>query len=141
MNCDECRMAQSRFVDGELPPNQSAEMFDHAASCAECRSFFHALVRLNQKIERLPQPGVTTVEELSVGVSEPRAVQVPRLWQRRLSLRIPAFALTVGIVAAVAVLSFAQLRRPEPVYVTELPTLVVSADTTGLSLQSPAGRP
>lgn len=138
MNCEACRKAQSRFLDGELPPSQSGEMLDHAASCAECRVFFHGLVVLNQKIGHLPEPVALPEAEHIPALSRQRPLRASRLWQQRMSLRVPAFALTVCIVAALAVLSFAQLRRPEPVYITELPTLVVSADTTSAaSVHSP----
>lgn len=130
MNCEDCQKAESRILDGELPPDRLSEMFRHAASCPECRRFFGSLVRLNNALTRMPPllPTLDATQLTTFPGTELASSQ--RIWQRRFSLGVPVFALTVVMVAAVAVLSFSQIRKPVPVYVTQLPTLIVSPDST-----------
>jgi len=128
MTCEECQREQSRFVDGELPASQSADMMMHTSTCAGCRQFLSALVRLNTEVARLPQ--MQTVRPQTFEMPRGELFHEKNFWQRRFTLRAPVFALTVLAVAILAVLSSYQFRRSVPVYVTELPTLVISADST-----------
>ena len=128
MNCTECQEAENRFLDGELSPDRSARMFEHAASCAECRRFIHSLVRLNGELMRIP-PVLPARGKQSMVFSPSTNSGPGRIWHHRFSVGVPAFALTLVMVAIVAALSFSHLRKPAPVYVTELPTLIVSPDS------------
>ena len=128
MSCEENKLIVSRLLDAEVQPEQSAFVFTHLATCAECRSFFHRVQELHRSMQRIAEP-VIAPPFRKTPVHLP-ADNMPRtgFWLRQVSLRIPIVVLTACVVVAAVLFSFKRSQEPERVYVTELPTVIVAAD-------------
>jgi anti-sigma factor RsiW len=128
MECNEFEQRISRLRDGELPQEESAEVFRHLAECGECRSFFHQLQALDRALNdvAVAVPDATAVRASAF----PVAVPSRRLWERRVALRLPVAAILLCVIIAgvVALLPGSNLfHEPQAIYVTKLPTVVVEA--------------
>jgi predicted anti-sigma-YlaC factor YlaD len=124
MSCEEYEQMASRLIDGEISPGASAGIFAHLASCEECRRFFHQVQELHGSLQRFAEPPIPAVPTLR---SAPAHAQ-KGFWLRQVSLRMPVVVATACIMVAAVV--FALKRNQEPVFITELPTVVVAADST-----------
>jgi len=133
MNHEQAQEQVSRFVDNDLPEKESAVFFAHLAECLQCREFFRAALQLRSglKTDTMPVPaGVDSKlrRQFSTSTSKPRR-SGSVLWGRTVTLRVPALALLICIVAVVAVLTSSGrslLRGPETVYVTKLPAVIIT---------------
>lgn len=131
MNYHEQERRVSALMDGELPATESGSVFQHLAECAECRMFYHRLLALSKTLDRgmeLPRGDGRTG---SVEQSLWSGAHQDGWWKQRISMRVPAFALTLLLIAAGAFISFMELSRgtqSETVYVTKLPAVVISAE-------------
>lgn len=133
MECQDYQRLVSRMHDGELPPDESAEVFLHLATCGVCREFYSSLRvldgALNRIADHLPEDRAVRPPVI------PSPVESNRWWNRQVAMRAPVFAL---LLCAIALSLFVLIpgspfsREPEAIYVTKLPTVVVDAQTAPL---------
>ncbi|GIO90588.1 zf-HC2 domain-containing protein [Paenibacillus lactis] len=66
MNCQEVVERMHRYLDRDLTPEETAEMFQHVAVCKECAETFQILKALNRELEDLPavSPPVSLVDAI-----------------------------------------------------------------------------
>jgi len=66
MNCQEVVERMHRYLDRDLAPEETAEMFQHVAVCKECAETFQILKALNRELEDLPavSPPVSLVDSI-----------------------------------------------------------------------------
>jgi predicted anti-sigma-YlaC factor YlaD len=130
MNCNDHQQLISRLLDGEMLPEESMHLFRHLSECSECRGFYHQLRTLNASLdqieEHLPKPMGTWKD--SPHFRSPFKAQP--LWSRHVSLRFPVLALLLCGIAAAILFSFLQIHKAETVYVTRLPAVVITPETT-----------
>ena len=133
MECQDYQRLVSRMHDGELPPDESAEVFLHLATCGVCREFYSSLRVLDGALNRIADhlPSDRAARPLAI----PAPVEPNRWWNRHVAMRVPVFAL---LLCAIALSLFVLIpgsplsREPESIYVTKLPTVVVDAQTAPL---------
>jgi len=110
MDCKVFRESLDLYADGELAPEAEADARLHLSECASCRRAEAELLRLRHALKRTvaqhePPPELVRRVEALTGAHGQR-----RLWQMRISLPAPVFALL--LVAALFVgLVGASLRR------------------------------
>jgi anti-sigma factor RsiW len=127
MTCTDYQQRISKLHDGELPSEESAEVFQHLGVCGECRRFYFELQALDGAIRRIADAVPASMS------AKPPTMRFPvqhSLWDRRIALRVPVAALLLCIIIAgmVALLPGSSLlREPQAIYVTKLPTVVVEA--------------
>jgi predicted anti-sigma-YlaC factor YlaD len=132
MNCANYEILVSKLLDGELQAGDSATLFAHLASCGECRSLFHRMQSLNAALERVAEPPAFSPAVPSFPLHD---IHRERLWQHRISLRVPALAFAALLVAAVVIYSLVRPRSTETVYVTKLATVIVTPEKTSTPQQ------
>lgn len=129
MNCSTCRFELSQCLDGRLPSGRRAIVMQHAASCAECGTFWTELQAAQQLTLQLRRPRVgpdfrdSLWQRIQAGEGTPEAVfhePVPLVAKLR-------YALT-GAAAAAAALLCAMWLAPEDEPLLEPPVARV-ADT------------
>ena len=91
MSCDPERV--TGWVDGELPPEQAAEVAAHVEACTACRAQAEAERSLRARLRTLPVP------ELPAGLE----ARVRRARRRSLPERVLGYALPVAAVLAAGV--------------------------------------
>ena len=128
MSCEEYEQMASRLIDGEISPGASAGIFAHLASCEECRRFFHQVQELHGSLERMAEPPIPSSRVQPPALRTEPGIAQKGFWLRQVSLRMPVVVATACIMVAAVV--FALNRNQEPVFITELPTVVVAADST-----------
>jgi anti-sigma factor RsiW len=110
MDCKAFRESLDLYADGELAPEALADARLHLSECAACRRTEAELLRLRRALKRTvaqhePPPELVRRVEALTG-----ARRAHQLWQMRISLPAPVFALL--LVAALLVgLGGASLRR------------------------------
>jgi predicted anti-sigma-YlaC factor YlaD len=123
--CEEYQEIVSAYVDGESTSEETAEVFFHLGTCAECRTFMTSLLRLESFLQ--------ANEEIALGKAVP--VHMP-LWKRKISLSYPAAAAAIVFMLITGSLFFIQRSQPPEiinktqtayVYVTSLPPVDVVA--------------
>lgn len=128
MSCEEYKQMASRLIDGEVSPGASAGIFAHLASCEECRRFFHQVQELHGSLQRFAEPPIPPPGPQPPTLRPTPAITPQGFWLRQVSLRMPVVVATACIMVAAVV--FALKRNQEPLFITELPTVVVVADST-----------
>ncbi|PYS92952.1 MAG: hypothetical protein DMF64_06740 [Acidobacteria bacterium] len=113
MDCKEFRESLDFYADGELAPEAEAAARLHLNECAACRRAEAELLRLRRALKRTvaqhqPPPELVRRVEALIGAHRPH-----RLWQRRISLPAPVFALLLVATLLVG-LGVASLRRAPP---------------------------
>jgi predicted anti-sigma-YlaC factor YlaD len=130
MNCNDHQQMISRLLDGEMSQSESTALFRHLSECSECRGFYHQLqtleASLDQFEEHLPKPIGTW--DHSPQFRSPLKAQP--IWSRHVSLRFPVLALLLCGIAAGILFSFLEIHKAETVYVTRLPAVVITPETT-----------
>jgi predicted anti-sigma-YlaC factor YlaD len=53
MTCADHQRTINRFIDHEFRAVECAELFAHLGTCAECRGFLDALMKLNAELDRI----------------------------------------------------------------------------------------
>ncbi len=123
MSCDEYQRTISKLHDGELHRSESAPVFGHLAECPACREFYHAVQETNRSLDRMAD----TVPEGLLREFRPPVIPAlmrpQTLWSRQVPLRLPVLAIMLCVVLASLFMSFST----ETVYVSKLPTTVVTA--------------
>jgi anti-sigma factor RsiW len=110
MDCKEFRESLDLYADGELAPEAEATARVHLNECAACRRAEAELLRLRRALKRTvaqQQPPPELVRRVA-------ALTNPRwrlLWQRRVSLPAPVFALLLLVVALLVGTVGATLRQ------------------------------
>ena len=137
MDCKEFRESLDFYADGELAPEAEAAARLHLNECAACRRAEAELLRLRRALKRTvaqhqPPPELVRRVEALTG-----ARWQSRLWQMRVSLPAPVFALLLVAMLLVG-LGSASLRRRTTQSASVPPELkpVAPANTTphGLDL-------
>ncbi|AHV98474.1 zf-HC2 domain-containing protein [Paenibacillus sabinae] len=131
MNCAEVMEWMHRYLDHDLSPDESLEMFRHIDNCPSCAELFERLNVLSKELEQLPDvsPPFSLVDSIlpkleaidrEAGVmaaspaEEPQAQPMSRKASRarnRSSSLAPRFG--IGIAAAAVVLAIAMFNMPE----------------------------
>ena len=132
MNCELCQNQISRLMDGELPIEESAEMFDHLGKCETCRKFYYQLRSLNLSLGQLRQANVPLPTGREVHTATKKSNQFDRFWSKQIPVRFPVltllvFALAIGVFFSIQ-MGF-KPRERETVYLTKLPEVVVTANS------------
>lgn len=114
MDCKEFREAMDFYADGELAPEAAAAARLHLSECAACRRAEAELLRLRRALKRTvaqhdPPPELVRRVQM---LTRPRWRRL--LWQTRISLPAPVFALLL-VAALIVGLGIASLRRAAPV--------------------------
>ena len=127
MTCDEYQSRISALLDGEVAATDSGEIFNHLGSCTECRLFWHNTLILNAQLEDTGRMEVSPAELPRI-VNSP--LPVSGWWNR--PIRIRAYAVSL-ILCALISLSFLVgksrvFSTPETIYITKLPTVVVTSE-------------
>ena len=130
MSCEEYQLMTSKLLDGEVLPDASHMVFAHLASCAECRGFFYKVQNMNASLSRMAEPlAGKSVRKVTF---HPRlnVVMEKNLWRRRVSFSLPVVVIAICVLIMALVFSVRKTAKPELVYITELPTVVVNANKT-----------
>lgn len=110
MDCKEFREALDFYTDGELAPETAAAARLHLSECPACRRAEAELLRLRRALKRTVaqhQPPPELVRRIEA-LTSPRWRR--SLWQTRVSLPAPVFALLL-VAALIIGLGVASLRR------------------------------
>jgi len=130
MECTEYQRLISRLRDGELPSGETAGVFLHLSMCGTCRDFYQELQMLDGALNRIADRLPSTLVPRTI--EYPVAVRTHNWWNQRVALRVPVLGL---LLCAMAVSLFllipgsSPFNKPEQIYVTKLPTVVVDATT------------
>ena len=130
MDCNDYQRLVSRLRDGELPADESTEVFRHLSACGTCREFYHALQVMDNALGRIADTLPPDSTQRFIALPDP--YQTDRWWNQRVALRLPVIgillcAIVLGLFVLLPQSSF--FREPESIYVTKLPTVVVDATT------------
>jgi anti-sigma factor RsiW len=101
----------SIYVDGELPSPWKEKMDVHLRDCPACREKFenfkqlHELVNINTSAKKTSEAEIQESKERIWRKIEAkkRFVPYPRIWQRRISISLPAAAAAIIIIALAAI--------------------------------------
>jgi predicted anti-sigma-YlaC factor YlaD len=124
MSCDDNQKMISKLIDGEVLQAESAAVFGHLAECTNCRGFYDELQKVSSSLDRLADAVPEGLIREFRPPSFPSLMRPQTLWSRRIPLRLPVLALLVCVILASFFMSFST----ETVYVTKLPTTVVTAE-------------
>ena len=125
MSCDDYQRMISKLIDGEVLQAESAALFGHLAECVVCRGFYHELQNVSSSLDRLADVVPEGLIREFRPPSFPSLMRPQTLWSRRIPLRLPVLALLVCVILASVLMSFST----DTVYVTKLPTTVVTAES------------
>jgi cellulose synthase operon protein C len=104
----------SRFVDGELGPEEEARFRDHLLSCEGCQVRLSNAVQLELRSERL------------LGAEKAEVVELPRVRQLSAWRRASPVAIGVGLALAASLLAVVYVSQPRSVpgevWLAEAPT-------------------
>jgi anti-sigma factor RsiW len=133
MNCTDYEQLVSKLRDGELWPDESAEVFQHLSTCGTCRQFYHSLQSLDGALNRIAAnlPSGSAAYHLPL----PAFMQPRKWWNQQVALRVPVLALlvcTIIVSLFIALPGSTLFHEPQSIYVTKLPTVVVDATTAPL---------
>ena len=138
MNHDQFQEHISLYVDHALSDKESAELFAHLASCAECRSFMNITMRMHNQImdEGLAEVPLSLDRRVLAipvkGTAEPKRRRwYAPVWFTRVSIPLPAaasilFLIIVGSLLASPLLvsrPSAQTEIKDP-FISSLPVAV-----------------
>lgn len=119
MSCTETRERLSAYVDGELPPDQAAEIAEHLTSCVACAREYEAVLKtvqtLREGLVRYQAPDVLRARVRAALRDERAAEGAPVArgdW--RVPWRAAAAALVVAVVSSGLTLLAADRRPSEP---------------------------
>ncbi|WP_461255292.1 anti-sigma factor family protein [Treponema sp. R80B11-R83G3] len=101
----------SIYVDGELPSPWDEKMDSHLKECPTCRRKVENFKQLRELINQDPSAQKTSQEELLKSKEKiwrrleekRRFTQYPRVWQRRISIPLPAAAAAAIIIALIII--------------------------------------
>ena len=116
--CEEVQEALSRYVDGELPASMESKVFEHAATCSECRGFLRSTMALRAELQADAPPRVPgrldrRIRGLRRRRSRVQGVAVLRdWWNTRLPLPLPAVVGAVVLVLAMSALLLRAITAP-----------------------------
>jgi anti-sigma factor RsiW len=115
MRCDECRDLLGAHADGELMPEESSEIRDHLASCAQCTAEHDAMRELSRRLkEGLARPRAPDLLEARIRSSLARP-DLPDAAERPQGTRRTRWAgvLSAGVMIAAlsATATFAVARH------------------------------
>ncbi|MBM4160654.1 MAG: hypothetical protein FJ217_06105 [Ignavibacteria bacterium] len=140
MACENYQEQVSRLIDNELGEHESPTLFGHLGTCAECRRFLHAMLKLRSGLQgQSPILAPADLDEKVLGAAPTRRRFAPDrsavrsfLWKRRISLPVPVAAVVVVLLMLCSILiSSSWLGGAGPdsesqtVYVTVLPAVEV----------------
>ena len=146
MTCDRYEEQLSALMDNELADDEAKELLLHMSGCALCRATLRSQLELRSSLrEDLPPQAPKELDErILIGVQrrhpgKPDRVAIPvTFWQRRLSVRTPAVALTAVVLVLGSFLLSSlwfesrQISRgdaTQTIYLTAVPTVEVRAYT------------
>jgi len=152
MNCQEVVERMHRYLDRDLTPEETAEMYQHIAVCPECAETFSILKSLNRELEELPavtppvslvdaiMPRLDAIDRERQNLDVPPAVKIEEPAEMMPEIRRPrrkgswwstvGGRTAIGAAAAVMILSAAVLTyEPKMLSDAEVPYEAVS--TTG----------
>ncbi|MGG3282903.1 zf-HC2 domain-containing protein [Paenibacillus solani] len=152
MNCQEVVERMHRYLDRDLTPEETAEMYQHIAVCPECAETFSILKSLNRELEELPavtppvslvdaiMPRLDAIDRERQNLDVPPAVKIQEPAEMMPEIRRPrrkgswwstvGGRTAVGAAAAVMILGAAILTyEPKMLSDAEVPYEAVS--TTG----------
>lgn len=122
MSCAATRERLSAYVDGELPPDQAAEIAEHLSSCAACAREYEAVLKtvqtLREGLVRHHAPDVLRAR-IRAALRDERAEVAPAV---RADWRVPWRAAAAALVVAVVSSGLTMLaggRRPSEPAVSE----------------------
>lgn len=78
MNCNEARDLLSAKLDGELSPEELANLEVHLASCKECQSIYEAYCALDADLAELAEPPATLRESVMETIRREKVVTFPK---------------------------------------------------------------
>jgi anti-sigma factor RsiW len=116
--CEEVQEAISRYVDGELPASMESAVFEHAATCSECRGFLRSSMAIRAGLQADTTPRVPERLDRRIQGLRRRRSRVAALallsdwWDTRLRLPLPAVAGAVVIVLAMSALLLRAMTAP-----------------------------
>ena len=146
MSCDEYQKMVSALIDIELPDSETEVLFRHMGECIACRFDLRSQLELRSALKEDVPPVApqeldgkvfSTVQDQRQRESDRPAIPA-KIWQRRLSMRVPvvAVAVFVFIVGSVVLSAIwaesnqtADVRTVQTVFLTAVPTVEVRAYT------------
>ena len=115
MNCVEYQQRISRLVDLEVKATASTELFEHLGTCAQCREFFDAMMKLTTELDNIDVPR-ELYEEASI--QRPFVDARPSFARfdqpRSLRSRISTFALLVMVTLFIGLLFSVNINAQKP---------------------------
>jgi predicted anti-sigma-YlaC factor YlaD len=140
MNCEYYQLNISKLLDQELDEENSAVLFLHMGSCAECRSFFRVMLRIESAMEVLavPEPVGLANPVMELAIQKPiirhKISHFRKFRETRIPLSIAAVVVVFVTAGTIALSSFFMRPRPEIndntariVYSYALPTVYIQA--------------
>jgi anti-sigma factor RsiW len=100
----ERREALYRFKDGEISPDEAADIERHLAECRECRQAADVLHAVRTHIAAWPKPAAA--DDMAERVLERIRGQAARVLSLKSHLRLTAAAAAVLLVASLAAIPF-----------------------------------
>ena len=127
MNCTDNEMKINKLLDGELNKEEYMEVFQHLASCHQCRIFFHQMEGLKDSLENLDQIFMELPHKV---VPLPAHRSLRHFWRQKISVRAPIIVGGALLIIAVVILFYARPKPSETIYVGRLATVFVTADSS-----------
>jgi len=134
------------LIDNELADRESESLFTHLSGCTECRATLRSELELRADLrEDVPPLAPRELDARVLTAAQSRRLPEPdrpaipaKIWQRRLSMRIPVVAVAVFVLIFGSVLlssmwaesnKTADVRTVQTVFLTAVPVVEVRAYT------------
>ncbi len=123
MDCQDIQELSSRFLDIDIDDKDSRVLLAHVAMCEACRSFLSTSLRVRSSLAARIQLDISeSLDERvrNIPLRTRRTTKRKRptftsLWQNKLAIPLPAFALIALLALTTSVVSIWVLRHTEPV--------------------------
>ena len=128
MTCEDQQQRISALIDAELSPEEARPVCQLLAECGECSGLYYRLIALANMLDRFadPLPGGGLPDSLRK--SSAKQIYPGPWWRRRVSMGVPALAFLLCMIIGGIFITVRYLYQAETVYVTKLPTVVITAE-------------
>jgi predicted anti-sigma-YlaC factor YlaD len=115
MNCNDYQQWINRFIDHEARATESAELFEHLGTCAECRVFYDTIVTLGAELDKID----LSLNESADAQWSPSRQPINRIpEQRRIVPRPSTLAFVIVVMLVVSLLFSVNVTIEKPAQTT-----------------------